>query len=42
MQIFSIWTVRDSKVVQMVGGYRGRSEVLDAAGLADAASAEGF
>jgi ketosteroid isomerase-like protein len=33
MQIFSIWTVRDSKVVRMVGGYRDRSEVLEAAGL---------
>jgi ketosteroid isomerase-like protein len=41
MQIFSIWTVRGSKVVQMVGGYRDRTEVLDAAGLADDASAEG-
>jgi ketosteroid isomerase-like protein len=33
MQIFSIWTLRDSKVVQVVGGYRDRSEVLEAAGL---------
>jgi ketosteroid isomerase-like protein len=40
MQIFSIWTVRGSKVVQMVGGYRDRSEVLEAAGLADDAPTE--
>jgi ketosteroid isomerase-like protein len=42
MQIFSIWTVRNSKVVQMVGGYRDRSEVLDAAGLAYNAPADSF
>jgi ketosteroid isomerase-like protein len=33
MQVFSIWTLRDSKVVRVVGGYRDRSEVLEAAGL---------
>jgi ketosteroid isomerase-like protein len=32
MRIYSIWTVRDSKVVQVVGGYRDRSEALEAAG----------
>lgn len=31
MQIYSIWTVRDSKVVRIVGGYRDRSEALEAA-----------
>jgi ketosteroid isomerase-like protein len=33
MEIFSIWTVRGSKVMSIVGGYRDRSEVLEAAGL---------
>ena len=33
MQIFQVWTVRDSKVVRMVGGYRDRAEALEAAGL---------
>jgi ketosteroid isomerase-like protein len=35
MQIFSIWSFRDSKVVRIVGGYRDRSEVLEAAGLSE-------
>ena len=33
MEIFSIWTVRGSKVMSIVGGYRDRSDVLEAAGL---------
>jgi ketosteroid isomerase-like protein len=33
MQLFQIWTFRDSKAVRMVGGYRNRSEALEAAGL---------
>ncbi len=33
--LFSIWTVRDSKIVRLVGGYRDRSEALDAVGLPD-------
>jgi ketosteroid isomerase-like protein len=36
MQVFSIWTIRDSKVVRLVGGYRDRTEVLEAAGLSSA------
>jgi ketosteroid isomerase-like protein len=33
MHVFSIWTIRESKVVRLVGGYRDRAEVLAAAGL---------
>jgi ketosteroid isomerase-like protein len=33
MRVFSIWTLRNGKVVRVVGGYRDRSEVLAAAGL---------
>jgi ketosteroid isomerase-like protein len=33
MQVFQVWTLRDSKVVRVVGGYRDRSEALEAAGL---------
>jgi uncharacterized protein len=33
MQLYSIWTLRNAKVVQLVGGYRDRSEALEAAGL---------
>ena len=40
MRIFSIWTFRDSKIVKVVGGFRDRAEVFEAAGLADDASAE--
>jgi ketosteroid isomerase-like protein len=35
MHVFQIWTLRDSKVVRLVGGYRGRSEALEAAGLSE-------
>ena len=35
--LFSIWTVRDSKIVRLVGGYRGRSEALEAMALPDTA-----
>ena len=33
MRVFQVWTVRDSKVVRIVGGYRDRSEALADAGL---------
>jgi ketosteroid isomerase-like protein len=33
MQVFQVWTLRDSKVVRLVGGYRDRSEALEAAGV---------
>jgi ketosteroid isomerase-like protein len=32
MRIYSVWTVTDSKVVRVVGGYRDRSEAVEAAG----------
>ena len=35
MLIHQIWTFRDSKVLRMVGGYRDRSEALEAAGLSE-------
>jgi ketosteroid isomerase-like protein len=35
MQLFSVWTLRDSKVVRMAGGYRDRSEALEAVGLSE-------
>jgi ketosteroid isomerase-like protein len=34
MDLFNIWTLRDSRVARVVGGYRDRSEALEAAGLA--------
>lgn len=40
MRIFSIWTFRNSKIVKVVGGYRDRTEVLEAAGLRNDAPAE--
>jgi ketosteroid isomerase-like protein len=33
MRLFSVWTIRASKVVRVVGGYRDRSEAFAAAGL---------
>jgi ketosteroid isomerase-like protein len=33
MRVFQVWTVRDSKVVRVVGGYRDRAEALEDAGL---------
>jgi hypothetical protein len=33
MQLFQVWTLRDSKVVRIVGGYRDSRETLEAAGL---------
>jgi ketosteroid isomerase-like protein len=33
MQIFAIWTLRESKVSHVTGGYRDRAEALEAAGL---------
>jgi ketosteroid isomerase-like protein len=35
MQLFQVWTLRDSKVVRLVGGYRDRAEALEAAGLSE-------
>jgi ketosteroid isomerase-like protein len=37
MQLFNIWTLRDSKVVRLVGGYRDRSEAVADAGLPEQA-----
>jgi ketosteroid isomerase-like protein len=33
MRVFNIWTLRDGKVIRLAGGYRERSEALEAAGL---------
>ena len=33
MQVMNVWTIRDAKVVRIVGGYRDRAEALAAAGL---------
>jgi ketosteroid isomerase-like protein len=33
MKLFNVWTLRDLKVVRIVGGYRDRFEALEAAGL---------
>ena len=33
MNIFNVFTLRDSRVLRIVGGYRERSEALQAAGL---------
>ena len=38
MQVFQVWTLRDSKVVRLVGGYRDRSEALEAVGLSEHSS----
>jgi ketosteroid isomerase-like protein len=35
MDLFNIWTLHDSRVVRVVGGYRDRAEALAAAGMAD-------
>ena len=35
MRLFSIWTLRDSRVVRLAGGYRDRSEALEAVGLSE-------
>jgi ketosteroid isomerase-like protein len=35
MRIFQVWTLRDSRILRVVGGYRERSEALAAAGLSD-------
>jgi ketosteroid isomerase-like protein len=37
MQAFNVWTVDDSKVVRVVGGYLDRSEALAAVGLSEQA-----
>jgi ketosteroid isomerase-like protein len=33
MRLFNIWTLREGKVVRVTGGYRDRTEALEAAGL---------
>ena len=35
MRVFNIWTLRGGKVIRLVGGYRERSEALEAAGLSE-------
>jgi ketosteroid isomerase-like protein len=35
MRVFNIWTLRDGKVIRLAGGYRERSEALEAAGLSE-------
>jgi len=35
MQLFNVWTLRASKVVRVVGGYRDRYEALAAAGQSE-------
>jgi ketosteroid isomerase-like protein len=35
MEVMNVWTIRDSKVVRVVGGYRDRAEALEAAGLSE-------
>jgi ketosteroid isomerase-like protein len=35
MRLFQVWTLRDSKVVRLVGGYRDRAEALEAVGLSE-------
>ena len=35
MRLFQVWTLRDSKVVRVVGGYRDRAEALEAIGLSE-------
>jgi ketosteroid isomerase-like protein len=34
-QVFHVWTLRDGKVMRLTGGYRERSEALEAAGLSE-------
>jgi SnoaL-like domain len=35
MQLFQVWTLRGSKVVRVVGGYRDRHEAVEAVGLSE-------
>jgi ketosteroid isomerase-like protein len=35
MHLFAIWTLREGRVVRLVGGYRDRAEALAAAGLSE-------
>ena len=35
MQVFHVWTLREGKVTRLTGGYRERSEALEAAGLSE-------
>jgi ketosteroid isomerase-like protein len=35
MRLFQVWSFRGSRVVRVVGGYRDRSDALDAAGLSE-------
>ena len=41
MHVFNVWTLRDSRVVHVVGGYRDRSEALRDAGLPEQARSTG-
>ena len=38
MELFNVWTFRDGRVLEIVGGYREQAEALEAAGAAAAAS----
>ncbi len=35
MRLFNVWQLRDGRVVRMTGGYRERSDALEAAGLSE-------
>jgi ketosteroid isomerase-like protein len=35
MRPFNVWTLRDSKVIRLTGGYRDRTDALEAAGLSE-------
>jgi ketosteroid isomerase-like protein len=35
MRVFGVWTLRDGKVSLFTGGYRNRTEALEAAGLSE-------
>ena len=35
MRLLNVWQLRDGKVVRMTGGYRERSDALEAAGLSE-------
>ncbi len=35
MRLFNVWQLRDGEVVRMIGGYRERSDALEAAGLSE-------
>jgi ketosteroid isomerase-like protein len=35
MRVFHVWTFREGKVVRLTGGYRERTEALEAAGRSE-------